>query len=409
MIAAAPVAAPRLSQGEFIAMMAMLFATIAFSIDAMLPALPEIASALTPDVPNAAQLVITSFVLGMGIGTFFTGPLSDSFGRKPVIIGGACLYCIGAMLAWSAPTLETMLAARVLQGLGAAGPRIVSLAMVRDLYAGPTMARVVSFMMMIFMLVPAIAPLLGTFIIDLAGWRSIFVTFVVFSTVATVWLGVRQAETLPRAQRRAFRFTPLLAALREVLTHRSIVLSIMVQSLAFGCLFATLSSTQPIFEQAFARGASFPYWFALISIMAGMGSLLNASLVMRLGMRRMVITTLAGQMVFSGAMVLVTALGVLPAQLVFPAYLVWTIGVFFMASLTIGNLNALALEPVGHIAGMAASVIGAISTVSSVVLAVPVGLMFNGTPLPLMVAVGVYATLGYGLMRQMPKPSRTTA
>lgn len=393
---------PRLSQGEFIAMMAMLFATIAFSIDAMLPALPAIAAELAPEAPNTAQLIITSFVLGMGLGTLFTGPLSDSFGRKPVIIAGAALYCVGAVMAWAAPSLEMVLAARLLQGLGAAGPRVVSLAMVRDLYSGRAMAQVVSFVMMIFMLVPAIAPLLGSFIIDLGGWRSIFLTFVAFSVVSCLWLGLRQPETLRRSDLRAFHARPLWAALREVLSHRVIVLSIMVQTLAFACLFATLSSTQPIFDLTFGMADSFPLWFAVIAVLAGTGSILNASLVMRIGMRRMVTVSLAGQVAASVVMVVMTVLDLWPEPLVFPSYLIWTIGVFFMTSLTIGNLNALALEPVGHIAGMAASVIGAISTVASVALAIPVGLMFDGTPLPLMSAVALFTAVGFYLMTRMP-------
>jgi len=179
--ATARTALPRLSQGEFIALIAMLFATIAFSIDAMLPALPQIAAELSPDAPNTAQLVVTSFVLGMGVGTLFAGPLSDTFGRKTVIIAGALLYCAAAFVASLAPSLEGLLMARVLQGLGAAGPRVVSLALVRDLYKGREMARVMSFAMMIFTLVPAIAPFIGQGIIWVAGWRGIFLSFVVFS------------------------------------------------------------------------------------------------------------------------------------------------------------------------------------------------------------------------------------
>ena len=185
----------RLSQPEFIALIAMLFATIAFSIDAMLPALPQIAAELTPADPNRAQLILTSFVLGMGLGTFLAGPISDALGRKPVIVLGAGLYMVGALLAWAAPTLETVLAARLLQGLGAAGPRVVSLAMVRDLYSGRHMARIMSFAMMIFTLVPALAPLAGQGIIALTGWRGIFLAFLVFAVVATSWLSLRQPET----------------------------------------------------------------------------------------------------------------------------------------------------------------------------------------------------------------------
>ncbi|MDO8882155.1 MAG: multidrug effflux MFS transporter [Pseudotabrizicola sp.] len=394
-----------LGQTEFIALIAMLFATIAFSIDAMLPALPEIAAELSPDAPNKAQLILTSFVFGMGLGTLFAGPLSDSYGRKTVIVAGAVLYCAGALLAYAAPTLETMLAARVLQGLGAAGPRVVSLALVRDLHSGARMARIVSFAMMIFTLVPAVAPLLGQFIIAGFGWRSIFLAFLLFSGITVLWLTIRQPETLARAERRPFRAAPLWAALREVLGVRSIRLSVLAQTLGFAALFGTLSSTQQLFDQTYGRAESFPLYFALIALIAGTSSLLNASLVMRLGMRRLVLVSFATQALVSGAFVIAFALALWPAPDVFPveflAYLIWTIGVFFMVGMTIGNLNALALEPVGHIAGMAASVVGALSTVFSVLLAAPVGLAFNGTPLPLMIGVAVFTGLAYLVARRL--------
>lgn len=402
---ASPLQQRALGQAEFIALIAMLFATIAFSIDAMLPALPEIAAELSPDAPNKAQLILTSFVFGMGVGTLFAGPLSDSFGRKTVIVGGALLYCVGALLAYVAPSLETMLLARVLQGLGAAGPRVVSLALVRDVHSGPRMARIVSFAMMIFTLVPAVAPLFGQYIIAGFGWRSIFLAFLVFSGVSVLWLMIRQPETLLPEGRRPFRAAPLLAALREVMALRSIRLSILAQTLGFAALFGTISSTQQLFDQTYGRAETFPLYFALIALIAGSSSLLNASLVMRLGMRRLVRVSFATQALVSGAFVIAFALNLWPAPEVlaveFFAYLVWTIGVFFMVGMTIGNLNALALEPVGHIAGMAASVVGAISTVFSVILAIPVGLAYDGTPLPLMIGVMIFTGLAYAVVRRL--------
>lgn len=390
-----------LGQTEFIALIAMLFATIAFSIDAMLPALPQIALELTPDAPNQAQLILTSFVFGMGLGTLFAGPLSDSYGRKTVIVWGAILYCVGALIAFVAPTLETILMARVVQGLGAAGPRIVSLALVRDVHSGPRMARIVSFAMMIFTLVPAVAPLLGQVIIAGFGWRSIFLAFLMFSALSVLWLTLRQPETLPRENRRPFRAAPLWAALREVLQVSTIRLSIIAQTLAFAALFGTLSSTQQLFDQTYGRAESFPLYFALIAVVAGSSSLVNASLVMRLGMRRLVRTAFVTQLVVSGLFALVFEIGIWPDGVEFYAYLIWTIGVFFMAGMTMGNLNAMALEPVGHIAGMAASVVGAISTVCSVLLAVPVGLAYNGTPLPLMLSVTVFAGVAWLVVRRV--------
>jgi len=393
----------KLSQGEFIALIAMLFATIAFSIDAMLPALPEIAAAYSPDAPNRAQLVVTSFVFGMGAGTLFAGPISDAFGRKPTIMVGAAIYCLGAALAAVAPSLEWLLAARVLQGLGAAGPRVVSLAMVRDLYQGREMARVMSFAMMIFTLVPAVAPLAGTGIFAVAGWHGIFIAFILFSVLSMLWLGLRQPETLPAAARRALETGPLLRALREVLSNRLVVTSIAVQTLCLSCLFGTISSTQQIFDTSFDRADSFPLWFALIALMSGSASFVNARVVVRLGMRLLVSWTLRIQIGLSAVFAVLMWQGLLPAPLDFAAYVIWTTSVFMLAGMTLGNLNALAMEPLGHIAGMAASVSGAVSTVLAVGLAVPLGLAFDGTPVPLAFGILVLVSLGAVLMASLPR------
>lgn len=393
----------RLPLPEFIALLAMMFAMTAFSIDAMLPAMPEISAELSPDAPNRAQLIITSFVFGMGLGTFLTGPLSDALGRRRVIIGGVALYCVGALLAWVAPTIELVLAARALQGLGVAGPRVAAMALVRDLYSGRQMARVMSFSMMIFTLVPAIAPLLGSYIIAGFGWRGIFPAFVVFAAIATIWFWIRQAETLPTHARRPLRFATLSAAVREILTHRLVLMIIAVMTLAFASLFAVLSSTQQVFDHRFGLAATFPRWFAVIALMSGLASVLNARLVVRLGMRWMVTATFAFQAVNSGIIVLLFATGLMPESAAFWVYLYWTITVFFMAGLTIGNLNALALEPMGHVAGTATSVVTALATVLSVIVAAPIGLAFDGTPMPLMAGVFICAVLALPILMRLPR------
>ncbi|MGV8951166.1 MAG: multidrug effflux MFS transporter [Cypionkella sp.] len=389
----------RLSRGEFIALIASLFAIIALSIDAMLPALPQIAAELSPLSPNTAQLVITSFVFGMGVGTLFTGPLSDSFGRKPVIIAGSLLYISASIAAYFATSLEWLLLARVMMGLGASGPRTASQALVRDLFEGRAMAQVMSFVMMVFMLVPAVAPLMGQAVTHLAGWQSIFLVYIVFSVITTFWLFLRQPETLPKEARRKLQVADLIASTKELLSHRVVVISIVMQTLTLAALFATLSSMQGIFEQRFDRAASFPLWFALIALCSAFGNIINAKTVVRYGMRRLIWIGYAILVIFTAVLVAVKLLGLLPEGMAFAMHLLWTIAVFSAMGLQMGNLNALAMEPVGHIAGLAASVISAVSTVGSVMLAIPVGLAFNGSELPLMIGVLVFNALALLVFR----------
>ena len=396
------------SRWEFIAMMGMMFATIAFSIDAMLPALPEIAQELTPSDPNRAQLILTSFLFGMGVGTLFAGPLSDALGRKAVIMIGAALYCGGALLAYVAQDLEWILAARVLQGLGAAGPRVVSLAMARDLFSGRAMAQIVSYAMLVFTIFPAIAPLIGAWIILGFGWRAIFLAFLVFSLISVIWLGMRQPETLPRDKRRPLALITLWSGLRETLVHRQMQLSILVQSCVFAGLFGSLSSIQQIFDETFGRAASFPLWFRLIALASAPAGPINGLLVMRLGMRPLIRITLILQAVLALVFALLFASGAL-GDAAFGVYLFWNVTLFVTAAFTIGNLNALALEPLGHIAGMAASVMGAIATVIGALAGAAVGALFNGTPVPLLCAMAVLMTIGAVIMLRMPRERATQA
>lgn len=393
------------SKGEFIALIAMLFAIIAFSIDAMLPALPRIGAELSPADPNRAQLIVIAFVLGMGVATLVAGPMSDAWGRKPVILGGALLYMLGAALAWAAPTLELLLLARLLQGVGAAGPRVVGMAIVRDLYGGREMARILSFIMLVFMLVPAVAPLVGSWIIAAAGWRAMFGAFVLFAAVASLWLMLRLPESLPRAARRPMRAASLRDAVGEVLTHPVVRLSIMAQTMGYVMLFTTISLIQPVFDQVFQRGDEFPMWFAGMAVVTGSASVLNAALVMRLGMQRLAMAAFGGQLILSSIMTLCWLAG-LRGDAMFGVYVVWQCTVLFQSGLTVGNLNAIAMEPMAHVAGTAASVIGAISTVSGALIAAPIALVFNGTPLPMTLGVGGASAVAFVLMWRLGRLER---
>lgn len=389
---------PRLRLFEFTALLAFLSAIVAFAIDAMLPALDEIAAELTPGNVNRAQLVLTTFILGMGLGTFFTGPLSDAIGRRRTIGWGVGLYILGAALGAMAQSLDLLLAARFLQGIGAAGPRIAAMALVRDQYSGREMARVSSFIAMIFILIPAAAPALGQLIIGFAGWRGVFVAFILFSATSLAWLYARQPETLDPARRRPFRLASLRAGAAEVMGSAEVRLYTLVMALGFGQMFALLSSAQQIFAGVYGITDTFPRWFALMALLSGAATLLNARFVVRLGMRRIVRAAYAMQVVAAALMLGVLSLGVLPAGVAFGAFFIWAVSLFFMAGVTFGNLNALAMQHMGHLAGMTASVVMASSTVLAVAIAAPIGLAFDGTPLPVVIGALVCSALAWGLM-----------
>jgi len=392
-----------LSRGELVVLLAMMTSTVALSIDAMLPVLPQIGEAISPDAVHRAPLIIAAFVIGMGVGTFFTGPLSDAFGRKPVAAGGAALYIVAALVCALSPTLETMLIARAVQGLGAAGPRVVAIALVRDLFKGREMAKTVSLVMIIFMLVPILAPSMGAAIAWGFGWRAIFYSFAIFSIISTTWLLMRQPETLPVENRRPFRAKLLAQGLKEVFSHRQVVLGMTVQTLVFAVLFATLMSTQAIFDQIFGYAESFPLWFGLIALISAAAPLLNSVIVMRLGMREVVKWALVVQALAS-VLFLAMVISLAPAAPgMFAATFAWLTLIFFMAGLCIGNASAIALEPMGHMSGLAASVVTAMSTLVSALMAAPVAQLFDGTLQPLTLGVLIFSLLGLAAILAVPR------
>ncbi len=383
------------STSELIAVLAMLSATVAFATDAMLPAFPDIGAQLSPDAPNRAQLVIATFMAGLGFGTFVTGPLCDAIGRQRVALGGSVLIVLFALIGAFAQSIEVLLFARFLQGLGSAGPRIAAMAIVRDLFRGREMAKIMSFIIFVFALAPVFAPSIGWALMTTFGWRSIFVSFAIFTIISTGWLFLRLPETLAPENRRAFRPDKLIGGLREILSIRRVVLAMGAQSLVFAILMSALMSSQQAFGEIFDQGAHFHLWFALMAALAALANLINASLVMRLGMRAIVKWALIGQ----GGLTLIFALsmagGILPAAWLFPAGLVWFTSVFYLAGFGIGNLTSIAMEPVGHMAGLAASIIAAIPTIVSMIIAVPIGQAFDGTLIPLTGATCLLAGIAF--------------
>ena len=384
----------RISTAEFVAIMAMLVATVAISIDGLLPALSIIAKELTPLRPNNAQIILSSFVAGMAIGTLIVGPLSDSYGRKPIIYGGAFIYILTSVVCVVSQSLELILVARFLQGVGASAPRVVAQALVRDFYKGREMARISSFIMIVFALVPAVAPLLGSFVMFAFDWRAIFFMFIAFVAISTIWMGLRINETISEENRVKFNLRNLIAAFREVLSHPLILSAVTTLVFAYSILFVGIFLIQPVFERVFGRPETFPYWFAAIALLAASSSYANARLVRRLGMRMLTNIAFRTQVGLSTIILLVFGLGYFDGEFGFFCFLFWMFSIFFQAGLTMGNLTALAMEPVGHIAGTAASLISAIATIGSVFLAAIVGQFFDGTPIAMIVGITLFASFG---------------
>ncbi|MEO1918406.1 MAG: multidrug effflux MFS transporter [Paracoccaceae bacterium] len=381
---------------EFVVIVALLMSVVAFSTDAMLPSFPQITADLHLENANQAQLVITVFILGTGIGQLFFGPLSDGLGRKPAIGAGLVVFTIGCLICLYADSLKWVLIGRLVQGLGVSAARTVTTALVRDLYEGRAMARVMSFAFGIFILVPAVAPSVGQLIMGAFGWRSIFVSFIIYATFTWGWMFLRLAETHPPERRFTLEPAAFISAVKEVLTNRTVFTFIVIQGLLLGGLFAYLSSTQQIFVDSFGVGDKFPLYFALIALASALASFINGTLVMRIGMRRMCEISFGLAAISAGLSLLFQSIA--PNTWLLVGFTLWSALGFLFMGISLGNVNALAMETMGHISGLAAAIIGSVSTLIAVVLAIPIGLAFNGTPIPLITANMALYTLAFVLM-----------
>ncbi len=403
---------PALRYGEFVPLVALLMALVALSIDAILPALPAIGHDLGAPRRNDVQFVVTAVLLGLGLGQIVFGPLSDGIGRKPSINTGLVLFMLGCVMSIFAHTFEVMIAGRILQGIGIAGPRIVTVALVRDQYEGRQMARLMSFAMAVFILIPTVAPVLGQGIQWLGGWRAIFAAFFIIAAFTFAWFSLRQPETLPSDLRRPLSPRVIGGAVMEVLRIRAA----LGYTVATGCVFAPfvayLSSSQQIFQEAYRTGALFPAYFGALALAFGCASLVNGWLVMKYGMRKLSrMATVSMTLVSFVAWAMAFSFEGLPPLWLFMTYL---LVVFLCIGLLFGNLNALAMEPLGHIAGVGAGVVASISTFISVPFGALVGQSFDGTMYALIAAFGVFGAGTYAAMRwaergEGEKRSRDTA
>jgi DHA1 family bicyclomycin/chloramphenicol resistance-like MFS transporter len=374
---------------EFVVIIASIMALNPLAMDMMLPALPNIASAFHITAANRPQAVLSTFMIGFGVGQFVMGPLSDRFGRRPVLLGGMVLYVIASLLAIAAPSFETVLLARALQGLGTAATRVIATSVVRDCYAGRRMASVMSLTMMVFIAVPVIAPSFGQAVMLLTQWRGIFIVLTLYGVLALIWSALRLPETLPVSERKSLAVRDVLAAFRQTVTNRQTLGYALAAGGVLGALFAYVFSSQQVFTGIYQLGHYFPLAFAAVAIGIAIAGFLNARIVGRLGMRVISHVGLVGAVAVAGIMLVAAKLQMLPL----PLFMMLSALMMFVFGLMFANFTALAMEPQGHIAGTASSLYGSITTLLGIAIGAAIGQDYNGTLLPF--ATGFFlCTLG---------------
>ena len=363
---------------EFIALMAALMASNALAIDAMLPALPAIGESHGVEEENRRQLVITFYLLGFGVAQLFYGPVSDRFGRKRLLIAGLVLYGLFATLAGLAGSFALLLGARAMQGAAAAATRVLVVSIVRDRYQGEGMARVMSLVMIVFMIIPILAPAFGQAVLAVASWRYIFIGLGVYGILLTLWAMLRLPETLAPENRRPLSVAKIAEATRLTLTTRQSIGNTVSQTLLMGALFAFIGSIQQIVFDVFARPDLLPWVFAAIAGPMALSSYVNSRLVMRLGSRRILLAALAAfTLASAGHLLIAETAGETVASFILLQAL--TMACFGLIG---ANAGALAMEPLGHIAGTASSLQGVITTVGGALIGFAIGQQFDGTTIP---------------------------
>ncbi len=383
-----------MSSKEFTILVALLMSIVAISIDALLPALGIIGKDLNAVSANQPQLLISMLFLGMAIGQLICGPLSDSLGRRPVLFGGFAIYLIGTVICYQATSLETLMVGRFIQGLGVAGPYISAISLVRDLYHGSQMARIMSLVMMIFMLVPAIAPTLGQAILLLDDWRGIFEMYLVYAVILIVWILFRLKETLPKENRIPFTQKGFYEGFKEVLTNRITASYTICMGLFFGSFIGYLNSAQQIFQVQFKTGTLFSLYFGLLAVVLGISSLINSRIVEKHGAKHIAFRGIYSVVIASALFLLLHAFVTITLWM----FLIYAAVFFFCFGLLFGNINALAMEPMGHVAGIASAVIGSVSSIMSMIIGTIIGQMYDNSLIPIASGFTLFGAIALGIM-----------
>jgi len=384
------------SDTEFIIIMASLMSLASLSIDALLPGLNDIADAIGISDAKNNQLLITMIFLGMGFGQLISGPLSDSLGRKPVIYIGFSIFAFSSLLCILSTSMEMMIVGRILQGIGLSAPRTISMAMIRDRFVGDYMAKVMSFVTVIFIIAPVVAPSFGKLMLDNFGWEAIFSSQLIFGLFVVIWLWQRQPETLQKESRKKMKLSLFTDGIKEFTKHKQSVVFTFMSGFILSSFMVYLSSSQQIFQEQYGLIEEFPYIFSGIAIVIGLATFLNGTFVMRFGMLKLASS-------FTLALTLISLVYVflyygepnpsLAILIIFFVMMLFCIGFIF------GNINALAMQPIGHIAGIGAAIFGFTGTVMAVPIATFIGRFIDVTALPLFAGFAICGSISLLLIQ----------
>lgn len=381
-----------MGRAEFIAMMAFLMALNALAIDIMLPGLQEIGAALNVENENHRQYVVSAYLIGFGVAQLFYGPIADRFGRRMPMIIGLAIYVVSSLAVVFVPSFESLLLLRFIQGIGSAATRVITVSIVRDVFGGRQMAEVMSLIMMVFMVIPVVAPGTGQVIMLFGDWHWIFVFMAVIAIIVGVWMYIRLPETLAPEDVRPFTVNVILDGFRIVLTDRVALCYTIASTFIFAALFGFINSAQQVYVGIYGLGVWFPVAFAAVALFMALSSFVNAKLVGRFGMRKLSHGSLLGFIAINLIWLVVQILGPQPM----PFFLF--IGFFALAMFQFGwigsNFNSLAMEPLGHVAGTASSVLGFMGTIGGSIIGAAIGQAFNGTALPMVAGFFVVGIIG---------------
>jgi MFS transporter, DHA1 family, multidrug resistance protein len=388
----APARLKGMGKVEFIALMAMLMALNALAIDIMLPALQEIGAALQVEDENARQYIVSSYLFGFGFAQLLYGPMSDRFGRRLPMIVGLVIYIICSFAIVATPSFALLLALRFIQGAGAASTRVITVSIVRDVFGGRAMAEVMSLIMMVFMIVPIIAPGTGQLIMLGGDWHMIFLFIGVMAILLLIWMCMRLPETLAKEDVRPLTLTSVVAGFRIVLTNRMALCYTISATFIFGALFGFINSAQQVYVGIYQLGHWFPVAFAAVAAFMSLASFINSRIVGRFGMRKLSHASLLCFILVTFVWMLVQIFG--PQPMPFLLFLSFFGCAMFMFGWIGANFNSLAMEPLGHVAGTASSVLGFMSTVGGAAIGAVIGQAFNGTALPMVLGFFTVSIIG---------------